>query len=301
MFPFYKRIAQKILRSTGYTRLITGLFFALILTTNQSVADGARPRFAEALPPEAVHPFLESFRRQGLQGDYSFKFLLEHLPRRGRTIRYEGTLWGSWNENGPVSRFAIDPGVTDQENGRPATREWIVQNGGQQQAWAREGMDGTFEPINATALMEPLFEGVLYRPFDLLMPFIYWDDYEYEGPKAIGTRLAHQFLMKPPAGFDLPQVHAVRLSLDSEYRALMRIEILDTSGEALTRFEVESFKKVQGQYIVKRITLGEQMSGERTRFRVMAAVLNLELPMQVFDAEKNIKAPEFAPEKFTEL
>ncbi len=301
MFPFYKRIAQRILRLTDLNRFITGLFFALILISNQSVADGARPRFAEGLPPEAVHPFLESFRAQGLQGDYSFKFLLEHLPRRGKTMRYEGTLWGSWNENGPVSRFAIDSGVADRGSVPAAAREWIVQNGRQQQIWAREGMHATFEPIDVTALMEPLFEGVLYRPFDLLMPFIYWDDYEYEGSKAIGTRLTHQFLMKPPEGLDLPQIDAVRLSLDSEYRALMRIEILDTSGEVLTRFEVESFKKVQGQYIVKRITLGEQASGDRTRFRVTGAVLDLELPVQIFDAEKNIKAPEIAPEKFTAL
>ena len=70
-------------------RYVIGLFFVFIFATSQVFADGARPRFAEALKPEEVRPFFESFLNQRLQGDYTFKFLLEHLPRRGRTVRYE--------------------------------------------------------------------------------------------------------------------------------------------------------------------------------------------------------------------
>ena len=44
---------------------------------------------------------LESFRAQRLDGDYCFRFQLEHMPRRAKTIRYRGTLWGTWNDLGP--------------------------------------------------------------------------------------------------------------------------------------------------------------------------------------------------------
>jgi hypothetical protein len=77
--------------------------------------------------------------------------------------------------------------------------------------------------------------------------------------------------------------------------------MLDALKEVATRFEVESFKKVQGQYIVKRITLGETSSGERTRFRVLAAAVGLQLPAAVFDPENFCEAPKLLPAKFTDL
>ncbi|CAI8338611.1 MAG: Uncharacterised protein [Opitutia bacterium UBA7350] len=282
-------------------RYVIGLFFVFIFATSQVFADGARPRFAEALKPEEVRPFFESFLNQRLQGDYTFKFLLEHLPRRGRTVRYEGILWGSWNEYGPVTRFAMHPNGAQQKAGRSNDMEWIFQNGRKQKVWSRTKRSDKFVPMESDKLMEPLFKGVLYRPFDLLMPFIHWEDYQYEGSKAVGARLVHQFLMMPPAGYDLPGVHAVRLGLDSEYQALLRIEILDENKKTATQFEVESFKKVQGQYIVKRITLGEKLSGDRTRFRVVSAALNLKLPVQIFEAEENDYAPSFVSEQFNDL
>lgn len=278
-----------------------GLFFGIIFFVSEAFANDTRSKFAAALKPEQVHPFLESFRAQSLQDDYAFKFLLEHLPRRGRTVRHEGSLWGTYGADGPITRFAIHPNDTQEQAGLSNKMEWIVQNGRHQQVWYRTASDAEFEPMDSARLMEPLFEGVLYRPFDLLMPFIYWEDYQYEGPKAQGARLVHQFLMRPPPESQLPGVHAVRLGLDSEYQALLRIEILDESGKTATRFEIESFKKVQDQYIVKRITLGEKSSGDRTRFRVTAAALNQKFPSQIFDVSKNNYLPALPPEKFTKL
>ncbi|NCG08861.1 MAG: hypothetical protein GWO81_04755 [Verrucomicrobia bacterium] len=278
-----------------------GLFFIFLLPQYEASGDGARPRFAEALKPDAVQPFLENFRGQRLQGDFCFKFILEHLPRRGRTVRYEGTLWGSWNENGPVTRFAIEPVNVQEETRKGRRLEWIAQNGPQSQVWARVKQGDPFVPLGAAGLMEPLFEGVLYRPFDLLMPFVYWDQYQYEGPKAIGTRLVQQFLMYPPATVNIPQVHAVRMGLDSQYQALLRIENLDTNQEVLTHLKVESFKKVQAQYIVKRITLGDTASGERTRFRVIAAAVGLQFTEDVFDPQSLEEPPLLSPDQFTDL
>ena len=48
--------------------------------------------------------------RQRLDGDYRFRFELEHCASRQKP-RYYGTMWGSWNELGPSA------GLSSQWNG----------------------------------------------------------------------------------------------------------------------------------------------------------------------------------------
>ena len=44
-------------------------------------------------------------------------------------------------------------------------------------------------------LFLPLFEGVLFRPVDVLMPYIHWGKYTYEGLKAYGINsVVHDYL-----------------------------------------------------------------------------------------------------------
>ena len=70
-----------------------------------------------------------------------------------------------------------------------------------------------------------------------------------------------------------------------------KIEVLDVVGDALSLFTVESFKKVQGQYIVKEITLKDYRTKDRTRFKVKAASVGLIFNPDFFDPEKYIEFP----------
>ena len=89
------------------------------------------------------------------------------------------------------------------------------------------------------------------------------------------TRVAQQFLMQPPALSASAQrgISGVRVGLDDTYNALWRIEVMNAKGEVSSRFAVESFKKIQDQYIVKRITLTDYSSRDRTTFEVKAAAV----------------------------
>ena len=277
--------------------VVVGLFFISLNLEAQNKNRQLRERFPEKISQEEGKKFIEIFRAQRLRGDYCFKFLLEHLPRRGATVCYQGTLWGSWNSLGPVSRFVLEPMSLTSGSETVEKLEWIVQNGRDPAVWSRKSAGEDFTLLDDAAMWNPLFDGVLYRPFDLLMPFIYWDEWEYEGPKTIGSRLAQQFLMLPPESINTPKISGVRMALDNDYKALLRIEIMDTSSQVLTRFEVESFKKVEKQYIVKRITLGEEETGDRTRFRVLAASVGLHFLGPIFDP-KNRSTAVVPPEEF---
>ena len=196
-------------------------------------------------------------------------------------------MWGSWNESGPITRLRVYP-VRSKDNESVNSSqevELIIQNGVTPQAWMRRNDESDFELIEGEALFEPIMPSLLYSPFDLQMPFVYWKDFTYEGPTLVGaTRIAQQFLMQPPALSASAQrgISGVRVGLDDTYNALWRIEVMNAEGEVSSRFAVESFKKIQDQYIVKRITLTDYSSRDRTTFEVKAAAVGISLNQKLF-------------------
>jgi hypothetical protein len=215
-------------------------------------------------------------------------------------------MWGSWNEWGPVTRFRVSTqGGADGPGGNAAEAvELIIQNGLVARAWIRRPDDAAFRLLEGEALFEPILPGLLYSPFDLQMPFIYWERFVYEGPTLIGaSRVAQQFLMLPPeeSASAARGIAGVRVGLDDIYNALWRIEIMNTEGEVVSRFAVESFQKVQLQYIVKRITLTDYPSKDRTTFEVKKASVGISLNSNFFHPSSALPTDLFVPESMEAL
>lgn len=249
---------------------------------------------------------LAEFRLQRLEGDYCFRFELEHKPRKARTVRYQGIMWGAWSESGPVTRFRVMPRQETfiADDVLVEAVELIIQNGVEPEAWIRYAESEDFRLLEGEALFEPILPGLLYSPFDLQMPFVYWDEFVYEGPTLIGaSRVAQQFLMLPPEGSASAArgVSGVRIGLDDTYGALWRIEVLGAGSEVRSRFAVESFQKVQEQYIVKRITLTDYPTKDRTTFDVEAASVGLFLKRDFFNPEAKLSSGAFMPDRMEKL
>ena len=270
--------------------VIAGLFFAFGLSANfaQRPNDRVVQPGMERIDREEGIQRLMAFRRQRLEGDYVFEFQLEHKPRRARTSRYDGIMWGTWNEAGALTRIRLFGGESaTEESERPST-DWIVQNGPQPKAWIRPEGKTDFRSIKGAEIFAPLLEELSYSIFDLQMPFVYWPEFQYEGPELVGaSRVAQKFLMLAPEGSASWEqgIRAVRIGLDDTYNALLRIEVLDEAGEERSRFQVESIKKVQEQYIVKKITLTEYPSKDRTTFHVTDASVGIELDSSLFEVD----------------
>ncbi len=294
-------------RSAVYGLAVAGLFCVQSPAVAQRAGGEKSSRFMERIDVEEGAKRLADFRQQRLDGDYCFEFELEHKPRRSsRTIRYQGIMWGSWNESGAVTRFRISPSQARLQGASVALPvvELIIQNGVAPKAWIRHAEAEPFKRIEGEDLFDPILPGLLYSPFDLQMPFIYWEDFTYEGPTLVGaTRIAQQFLMIPPAGSPSARrgISGVRVGLDDTYNALWRIEVMDTGGEVLSRFAVESFKEVQEQYIVKRITLKDYASKDRTTFDVEAASVGISLSRDFFDPCSALSTDLFVPREMKEL
>ena len=156
----------------------------------------------ETVSPERAAEILSEFRNQRLAGDFSFKFELEHLPRRGRTTLFAGQIWGTWQHSRPVLRVHLRPVTGDLH---AAAVSMLSRNGPTPKIWTMRENPG-IEPtgpqeVTGGDLLEPILDGMLYSPFDLQMPFIYWPEYEFEGRGRKKGREALVFRMLPPTEF----------------------------------------------------------------------------------------------------
>lgn len=224
---------------------------------------------------------LEEFRTQRWGGEFSFKFELKHMPRRGDTSLYSGQLWAKWNIKRPLTRIEVY-GLPGQ--GIPSVK-LLVENGPDPQAWSTgTGASPQVEILSDADLFTPLMPGVTVTPFDLQMPFIYWDHYEFEGTARKRGRLTYTYLMHAPEDIRAlnQELATVRIFLDAKLKELVQAEALDAEGNPLKAFNILSFKKSQGVMFPKTIDFLDEQSRDKTRMRVIAAAFDRNLPDTLF-------------------
>ncbi len=259
--------------------------------------DDLRSRTMERLDKTEAARLLMFFKAQRPEENYCFHFQLKHKPRRGRTVYYEGIMYGSLNETGPVSRVKIYPNkIGDESLVGLSPIDMIVQNGFSPKVWIRRRNSDAFTLIEDDSLFEPIFDGILYTPFDFQMPFIFWNKYAYEGPSRVLSRIGQKFLMFPPEGSpaELNGVVAVRVSIDDTYYALLRAEVLQGDNEVRSQFTVRGIKKIRDRYIVKEVELKNVLTKDATTFRVKAASIGLKQSDSIFNPEQPEEPPKLS-------
>jgi hypothetical protein len=222
---------------------------------------------------------LRSFRGMGIAGDFYLDFKLQVRPRRGTEREIPGRLWGGRNELGAVSRISLT-GESGTE------RRLLLQNGAAPAAWGWTLGQADASAIAVGDLFAPLVPDTQISAFDLQMPYLYWEEFIFEGVSKIRGRPAHTFLLYPPADFiaAYPGLSGVRVHLDTQFGALVQSELLDERGRVFRSLAVLDLKKVGEQWMVKSIDLRDERSRDKTRFQVTAAALDLDLAGTVFTA-----------------
>ncbi|HWL15511.1 MAG TPA: outer membrane lipoprotein-sorting protein, partial [Opitutus sp.] len=233
--------------------------------------------------PAEARAALEQMRRLGIAGDYFLQFQLRIMPRRGPERTIPGQLWGTRNETGLVNRVSLAlPGTG---NGADALRRrLLIQNGVRSAAWRWDEGAGV-AMLNVSALFEPLVPEAELTAFDLQMPFLYWNDFAYQGIVRFRGRPAHVLVMRPPADFAAryPQLSGVRVHLDTQFNALVQTELLGADGRVSKTLSVVDLKKVGEQWIVKTIDVRDEATRNKTRFSVTGAALGLDFSSRLFE------------------
>lgn len=278
--------------------LLTGVLLAAGATAAPaSKSNRPAPNFVQLSPPDQAEGgrILQEFRSLGIAGDYYLEFVLKVRPRRGEEKDFRGQLWGSRNTEGPISRVVLHD---DQDQ----VQRLLIQNGPAPQVWAWH--DG--QPTAATASLDRLFTPLLPETdltlFDLQMPYLYWNDYVFEGVSKMRGRAAHTFLLYPPAEIATryPELKGVRVYLDTQYHALVEADLINADDQSYKTLSLLDLKKVDDQWMIKTIDLRNDETRNKTRFQVTRAALGLDLLPQVFSPE-SLSAPIRPPARTVSL
>ena len=277
---------------------LAGLLACFVPPTVEGQPRSTRmPDLAQVGLPDAAGAklLLERFRSGGPRGDYYLEFELRSLPRRGAEVKFQGRFWGSRNESGAVSRVEL----VDES---AKIHRWLLQNGSAPAAWILAGSQAAILP--AGSLLAPLIPGVDMSAFDLLMPYLFWPDFELKRIERIRGRPAHTYVFRPPPEFALahPSVGSVRAYLDTQFNALMQTERFGVDGRIQTTFALGELKKIDEQWMIKSIDLRNETTRDKTRFQVTAVAVGLDLPTGTFEPvrlDEEIAAPR--PERLVRL
>lgn len=270
----------------------------------QSRLNRPPPKYFQLSPPDQAEGarILRDMRAVGPDGGYYFDFELRVLPRRGAEVRLPGRLWGGRNAAGPISRVSVRAdGPAGAETSGRETR-FLVQGGENPAAWQWTSSDSASSiKVDAAALFAPM-AGTDFTAFDLQMPFLYWNDFVYEGKTRLNERPVDTFLLYPPSSLAAhrPDLAGVRVYLDPQYHALVRAEQIGGDDRVLKSFVLGGLVKVGDHWLPKSFDLRDETTRNKTRFVVLAAALGLDFGGAVFDPG-NLSGELRAPSGLTRL
>src|SRR5438105_14951289 len=155
-------------------------------------------------------------------------------------------------QNGPVVRYLFT-------NPQETLQVRLGANDSRLDEITRSGA----ERIAAGKLDEPVRQtAITYE--DLALKFLYWPNARVIGADFIRTRYCWQLQLQAPASDS--QYAGVMLWVDKDSGALMRLEVYDSSGKLVKRFEVVSAQKIEGRWYLKqmRVEAGDPRSVDVT-------------------------------------
>ena len=221
---------------------------------------------------------IAEFRQMGLAaGDFFWEFDLRVLPRRGPERVQHGQMWGTRNDQGALMRVVLK----DEAGGE---RRLLIQNGPQPAIWSWQTGAAAAQRLGLAEQFLPLAQTDL-TPFDLQMPFLFWNDFTFEGVARLRGRPAHRFLFlpSPEVAAAHPELKGVRVSLDTQFHAPVETELIGEGGRVLKSVSLLELKKAQEQWIVKTIDLRDEATRNKTRFAFTGAALGLTFAPALFE------------------
>lgn len=118
---------------------------------------------------------------------------------------------------------------------------------------------GTAQVVSE-AQYDRAIRGTVITCEDLSMRFLYWPVAKIEGEQIMLTRNCWKLHVEP--GPVKSQYGFVRLWIEKQSSALVRVETHDRAGNLAKRFEVKSVQKIEGGYLLKQMRVERMENGK---------------------------------------
>lgn len=242
--------------------------------------------FAPILNEEQAKKRLDQFRQAFFGASqkahhraYIYRFQFTHYRQTGMAEVCHGFLSGP----SPYSSNLRVDLITNPQDLDRLSSFLLVRNLINSKAWKWEVGAEKARVLTPENWRSPWKNGINHSPFDLLMPFINWP-VEYQKSGRVCGRPSHLFVFTPSnqGNTFMPSLKSVRLALDDSYDAPLRIEHMDGGILPARTFSLQSFKKINDQWLVKSIDVKDRDSKSRTRFELQAVAHDLDLPISAF-------------------
>ena len=244
----------------------------------------------DAASEAEAQTLLAGIRQVQLPPYYAFQFVLRYMPNRGDDKWMEGRLWGSWNSDVSSLRLYFP------QCGKKGSMTCFSYTGENPDAYIAYNSDAA-EKVPLEKTTEELIPGMGLTLFDIQMPYLHWKDSVYEGPIRFMGRPAHRFILYPQKDKDYGSIGAVRVYIDEDYRAVLKAEVLDHSGNKLRSFEVGSLKKINDMWIVKKLNFVDEATKSKARVMIVAAALNVPFNLSYLKPESSSTLSDPLPDK----
>lgn len=216
--------------------------------------------------------------------DYCMSFSISHNPRRGESVFYDGLIFGSERDGAALTRIRI------KKSGDPSAKfaDFILKNTPRgSEIFTAE--NGKWKKIPESEWFKPMLGGLVYSPFDILMPYRFWEA-RYDSAGRIGQAV-YFFALAAPEGFK-GGVSKVVLALTRDFNAPAQTEIFGGDGKLVKTVSLGSVKKVDGLWIMRESSARDELSRDKDILRFRAAKLRAALPASVFSTDAAPTAPE---------
>ena len=146
--------------------------------------------------------------------------------------------------------FTIEVGDGAVRYGFTSPQQDILLRLGEVEAILEERRDGEKIPVPISKLDDSVRGGLITYE-DLALRFLYWKNPHLLDSETVRSRDAWKIEIPAPRGAS--QYGVVRVWIDKQSAALLRIEGYDLHGRLAKRFEVISAQKIDGQWMLKQM------------------------------------------------
>lgn len=146
--------------------------------------------------------------------------------------------------------FVIEVGDGAVRYGFTNPQQDILLRLGEDESLLEERREGAKSTVPVSKFDDSVRGGLITYE-DLALRFLYWKNSRLLASETVRSRDAWKIEIPAPRASS--QYGVVRVWIDKESSALLRIEGYDTNGRLVKRFEVVSAQKIDGQWMLKQM------------------------------------------------